>query len=262
MAAPAGWYPAPAQPGLERYWDGELWSDRYRPAVVPAATATWTPDGAGAAASWAPGGGPAATAPAWVPGVPSPSAPAARPAVREGLGIDPGGTALTGAALVADGVLGVGSERQGIGGALQGIALGLVFLVGSFFLVPTLLAPGRVDAGEVETTGTVTEVTYDSEGLCSATARFEANGATWSAPSHGSQKPCPYAEGEQVRVIYDTADPADAVIPASGLVTALVWVFPLAGGLVVVLSAITLVRRVAQVGAGAAMLLGALRSRR
>lgn len=30
----AGWYPAPNNPGLVRYWDGELWTDRMRPAAA------------------------------------------------------------------------------------------------------------------------------------------------------------------------------------------------------------------------------------
>lgn len=30
---PAGWYPAPNNPGLLQYWDGELWTDRMRPAA-------------------------------------------------------------------------------------------------------------------------------------------------------------------------------------------------------------------------------------
>lgn len=30
-ATPAGWYPAPAEPGLQRYWDGATWSEERRP---------------------------------------------------------------------------------------------------------------------------------------------------------------------------------------------------------------------------------------
>ncbi|HUW04161.1 MAG TPA: DUF4190 domain-containing protein [Acidimicrobiales bacterium] len=28
---PAGWFPAPDRPGAERYWDGIVWTDTYRP---------------------------------------------------------------------------------------------------------------------------------------------------------------------------------------------------------------------------------------
>lgn len=34
---PANWYPDPSSPGMERWWDGEQWSDRVRPAANPGA---------------------------------------------------------------------------------------------------------------------------------------------------------------------------------------------------------------------------------
>ncbi len=46
---PAGWYPAPDQPGNERYWDGSQWSDAYRPAggapppAAPPGGTGWAP---------------------------------------------------------------------------------------------------------------------------------------------------------------------------------------------------------------------------
>src|SRR4051812_36213479 len=33
--APAGWYPDTTQPGTERYWDGQQWTDETRAAQVP-----------------------------------------------------------------------------------------------------------------------------------------------------------------------------------------------------------------------------------
>jgi len=30
---PAGWYPDPTRSGVQRYWDGEMWTDHYHPAV-------------------------------------------------------------------------------------------------------------------------------------------------------------------------------------------------------------------------------------
>ncbi|MFV0525840.1 MAG: DUF2510 domain-containing protein [Acidimicrobiales bacterium] len=35
MTAPAGWYESPGEPGRQRYWDGELWTDQRRAALPP-----------------------------------------------------------------------------------------------------------------------------------------------------------------------------------------------------------------------------------
>jgi resuscitation-promoting factor RpfB len=32
-ASPAGWYPDPEQPGTQRYWDGNAWTDQRAPAA-------------------------------------------------------------------------------------------------------------------------------------------------------------------------------------------------------------------------------------
>ncbi len=41
-----GWFPAPGNPGLLRYWDGARWTDNTAPSAPPAATAggvsAWT----------------------------------------------------------------------------------------------------------------------------------------------------------------------------------------------------------------------------
>lgn len=47
---PAGWYPAPEQPGQDRYWDGARWTDTFRPAET---TAPAPPLGAPGAPVWA-----------------------------------------------------------------------------------------------------------------------------------------------------------------------------------------------------------------
>ena len=37
MTTPAGWYPDPTQPGTQRFWDGEQWTEQRAPAPAPAA---------------------------------------------------------------------------------------------------------------------------------------------------------------------------------------------------------------------------------
>lgn len=35
MAAPAGWYPDPEVDHQRRYWDGQRWTERRAPVVIP-----------------------------------------------------------------------------------------------------------------------------------------------------------------------------------------------------------------------------------
>ncbi|WP_412871124.1 DUF3592 domain-containing protein [Cellulomonas sp. 179-A 4D5 NHS] len=182
----------------------------------------------------------------------------------------PGTTeAMAGGALLADGVLGVGSRRQGIGGAVKTAVLGLVFLViglGALHLV------GQDDAGpgDVTTQGTVVDQqwhtnhssTSGSRRMCSPAAEFTVDGQVYTAVSNSSSGSCP-AIGTTVTVVYDPADPgATGRLPAPATVALLLWLFPVAGAVMLLTGIGTFVARAASIGAGVALLTDGLRRRR
>ncbi|MBB2923170.1 DUF3592 domain-containing protein [Cellulomonas cellasea] len=177
--------------------------------------------------------------------------------------------AMAGGALLADGVLGVGSRRQGIGGAVKTAVMGLVFLViglGALHLV------GQDDAGpgDVTTQGTVVDQqwhtnhssTGGSRRTCSPAAEFTVDGQVHTAVSNGSSGSCP-AIGTRVTVVYDPADPgATGRLPAPATVVLLLWLFPVAGAVMLLTGIGTFVARAASIGAGVALLTDGLRRRR
>ncbi|MDM7855170.1 DUF2510 domain-containing protein [Cellulomonas alba] len=291
MAAPAGWYPDPQGPGSVRYWDGTGWTQHVQP--VPAApqpqpapvgaggwvpqppttspqpgTAYPQPDASyGQAGGWS-FGGPHT-------GVPRPHTPDLAEQlgqvlgqVRQYAGTDEGratGTAAVGGALVADGVIGIGRNRQGIGGALSGMVFGALFVLISMVVIrPIALEPGSTHPGEASIQGTVVDQhshVGDDGRMCSPEAQFVVGGQVYSAGSNGSSSTCP-AVGTHVKVIYNLANPADARIAPEKMLQMIFWVFAGAGGLVFVLSLWTFIVRAGEISVGGFLLFKGLRARR
>ncbi|GGZ38751.1 DUF2510 domain-containing protein [Streptomyces poonensis] len=95
QVTPPGWYPDPGQtsdgPATERWWDGNAWTDRIRPAEAAPADAAWGPP------AQPPAAGPYAPYP---PG-PVPPAPGARRGLHTGIAV--------GVAAVVLGCIGIGT---------------------------------------------------------------------------------------------------------------------------------------------------------
>lgn len=175
------------------------------------------------------------------------------------------GAAAVGGAMVADGVVGFGRNREGIGGAVKMMLFGLVFFaLGMLLVKPMLIDAGTVGAGEAKTVGTVTERNEsrddDGDRLCSPDATFTVDGTSYTVSAGFRSSACP-SVGGSVEVIYDVARPADARVAPDQAFRLLGWVFPLAGVLIFLGGLWTFVVRAGQIGVGGALLLRGLRRR-
>ncbi|GCD22048.1 hypothetical protein CTKZ_36100 [Cellulomonas algicola] len=176
------------------------------------------------------------------------------------------GATAVGGALVADGIVGFGRNREGLGGAVKMMLFGLVFFaVGMFLVKPMLIDAGTVGSGEAKAVGTVTNRNEsrddDGDRLCSPDATFTVAGTVYTASAGYRSSACPLVGGS-VDVIYDVARPADARIAPDATFRLLGWVFPAAGLLFFVVGLWTTVVRAGQIGVGGALLLRGLRGRR
>ena len=115
--------------------------------------------------------------------------------------------------------------------ALKLILIGIFFVVSGVFVAPQLLA-ARAGAGEATASGTVVDL-HESTGrsqsrLCSPEAMFAVDGTTYTARADYSSSTCP-SIGSSVTVVYPTADPSDARVPASRGSLLMLGVFPVVG---------------------------------
>ena len=248
---PPGWYPSPdAAPGMDRWWDGQQWTAHVRPDGVrtrprPRRRRVPEPGRSGhcrsptlrrptfeAEPQHCSQPRPSRTAKA----VSSPTAPAAR--TRYGGGAPSFGspTQIQGAAEVFGGIVG-GRRSVGAGNGVKMIFIGLVFALSGLFVVPQIMS-ARAGAGETSTSGTVVEL-HQSTGskgsrLCSPEAAFTAGGATYRARAGYSSSSCP-SIGSSITVIYPTANPSGARVPASVGMMLLLGIFPVVGVALLVL---------------------------
>jgi hypothetical protein len=299
---PAGWYPDPQNDNTECWWDGAGWTANARPlnhaptaAPQPAVPAAGTMPAAGwytnpqddAQEMWFDGA-------AWTQ-ITRPRAgqpPVGGPGLSGLLGSlsgqiqqgarDPGGfyrghrqgiDAAAGGALLVDGLVGLPTgrgNRSGVFGSMGGIVIGLVFVAVGLFLSSTMKTPANMTA---TITGTVTSVnvshstTTSSNGsrrdntACSPVAGFEVGGKTYTASTQIGTSSCPPV-GQPIVVAYDPASPALNTIPTKGGVSFLPWIFGGAGALVAVASLFSLIRSVAELGAGGFLLVRMWRRRK
>lgn len=112
---PAGWYPSPEDPTLNRYWDGMQWTEHSAPALAVSAPVSPSAPSSPAFSAPAPGSAPSpgpAPANATIPVFPPPPGPVAAPAPASSA--SPQKKWLIGGAIAA-GVIVVGSVGAAIG---------------------------------------------------------------------------------------------------------------------------------------------------
>lgn len=177
-----GWYPSPENPGFLRWWDGQAWTDHEKPAPVEAAVDAPPP----------PSGAP----------VDAPAKKASK--TKQATNIAAGaGVGALGAALVADGAVGLGKKRKGFKGIGALLIIGtLIWLLSVFAFLTSV---GQIVSGRtpVETSGTVTAIQEGDYNQCIPTVEFTVDGKKLTFRPEDFEK-CVWQVGAPVTVSYDS----------------------------------------------------------
>jgi hypothetical protein len=172
------------------------------------------------------------------------------------------GKTAAGGALIADGVVGFGERRQGLGGALGTIAFAIVWLV--LTLGPGMpLNNAEPRSGTVHAQGTVVSVRTDSKGSCTPVAELRVDGHPYSIRSSMSEKPCPYVKGDRIDVTYhpDNIQGTAAVAPSGPFKLFLAFA-PWIGWIALIGGIWTFIKRAGSIVAGVMLLVRGLKDRR
>lgn len=176
-----GWYPSPENEGFLRWWDGSAWTDNEKPAPV-AKENTPAP----------PSGKPVEAAPK--------SKTSKRAVVTDMVGA--AGLTAAGAALAADGAIGLGGKRKGFKGLGKYFVIGSIFIIFGFFAV----AGGAINAmsgvDRVTAVGTVTKLMEGTANQCIPTAEFEVNSKVYEVRAEDFAK-CTWQVGDLIDVSYE-----------------------------------------------------------
>ena len=181
-----GWYPHPDKEGYLRWWDGAQWTDHEKPAPTVVE------------ASAPPSGKP-------VEENPSKKSKSKRSSITEAVGAT--GLAAAGAALAADGAIGLGKKRKGFKG------LGKYFITGGLIVVISILMffTGLIETFSAKertsTTGVVTQILDGEFPDCIPTVEFTYQGKSYVARDTEYVE-CVWVVGDPVEVFFDV-DTAD-----------------------------------------------------
>lgn len=175
---------------------------------------------------------------------------------------------LAGGALVADGIVGFGKDRQGILGSLFGVIFGIAFALGiSLFFIPQWNASNTIEnpidtrATVVSVSGVTTEEENDSGDTTVSTAGCRVviefvttdGEVVQTGTTFSSSALCAYRPGQEVAISYDR----DNVSRFQGLddtgdtlMTWFPWIFVGMGILIAISSLWTFLLRATQIGGG------------
>ena len=247
--ASAGWYQDRVNPALLRWWDGAAWAEQ-----TNANENTQELYGAPPDAGATPVDAGRAVADNFLGKAQGIFQSVAGQAVAHKSGL----SKVAGAALIADGLVGIdnplsGRKRAGLFGSMAGMFIGVLFVViGLLWLRPT------VGDNWVTTTAAATDVqvSLDSKGSQTYSATYTYSDKAGvkhtiaSTMSTGSRM----SVGDTVDVAYDPNKPADASI-TSGLQGKAWMIFAGLGAILAVVSTLTLIMRVLTLWAGIALFL-------
>lgn len=180
-----GWYPAPGKDGFVRWWDGTQWTDHEKPA--PTDIEQEQPD-------------PPAGKPVEAPGPKKKSNK--REAITNAVGAT--GLAAAGAALAADGAIGLGKKRKGFKGLGKYFVIGILLILVSFmvFVGGIFQAIGAQERDSAS--GVVTSILSDGTSQCIPTVEYVYSGKKAVTRENDYVK-CVWQEGDPVLVFFDAA---------------------------------------------------------
>lgn len=239
---PPGFYDDPENPGKVRWWDGSRWTDVTQDDVRDGETdgRTGTDEGGGLVDK--------------IVDTVSDKLPDAQTAI--------------GGALIADGVIGFGKNRVGIGGAIGNIIVGSVIAIAfAFFVAPwmsdqagisnpvttqaEIVAVDQFQSNNTDDKGNVTSTSL----VCTVTLQYSTSddGEIQATTPYSSSSLCSRFVGEEVEIRYDAEAPGrfeglDAM--SDGFTKWFPWIFVAVGVLIAVSGLWTLMLRATQIGGG------------
>lgn len=180
-----GWYQSPDNAEMLRWWDGTKWTNDEKPNTQAAPPV----------------------------GKPVEAAPASKINAEKVTNlIGATGLAAAGAALAADGAIGLGEKRKGFNGLGKFFIIGFSLVLLSFFGFIGGIADALDGKARVETTGTVTNIQDGTYKQCIPTAEFTVNGKTIATKGTEFEE-CVWQVGDPITVSYDeNTDGANAEI--------------------------------------------------
>lgn len=244
MSMPAGWYEDPTDGIGERYWDGEKWTEFARA----------TPES-----------NPPCFDPKSIP-----SAILGEGGILESLGGETKGfydrnkgtvQTVAGGALIADGAVGLGKNKNGLFPSLFMMIFGIVFIV----IVGGIFSAGSSSyTNPVSTTGTVTEILTTGSGNCAPAYDYTPEGYDHTVGGQGnlySSGQCGLNVGDPIEIIYDANKPQVSQ-PADDGAGMIKYVFFLVPGLFVLIGAYGVVTSLLKIGGGTFLLVRGLKNRK
>jgi hypothetical protein len=180
-----GWYQSPDNAEMLRWWDGTKWTNDEKPNTQ-------------------------AAPPVGKPVEAAPESKINAEKVTNIIGAT--GLAAAGAALAADGAIGLGKKRKGFNGLGKFFIIGFSLVLLSFFGFIGGIADALDGKARVETTGTVTNIQDGTYKQCIPTAEFTVNGKTIATKGTEFEE-CVWQVGDPITVSYDeNTDGANAEI--------------------------------------------------
>ncbi len=175
-----GWYESPDNEGMLRWWDGSKWTDNEKPNPSASAAEVAPPSGK--------------------PVEKAPKAKVSGEKVTNIIGAT--GLAAAGAALAADGAIGLGKKRKGFKGIGKYLVIGFLLVILSLFALVSGIADALDGKSRTTAMGTVTNLQVDKFDDCIPTAEFTVNGQTVAVKGEDFVE-CTWQIGDPIQVAYD-----------------------------------------------------------